>query len=157
VCGWPLCSGWFRWRPVCADDGLWETVELAGGGGWLLWRLICGETKGLSCGSVGAGLQRRRMEVVAEGEGGLSGALWFLWFLASKEKGGRRSVRRESMRDLFCREDGDERSRWLKFQPASGWSGENGEDGDDDGEMALLLLVKGGGQRLVFFLLMSEE
>ena len=38
-----------------------------------------------------------------------------------------------------------------------GWSGENGEDGDDDGEMALLLLVKGGGQRLVFFLLMSEE
>jgi hypothetical protein len=23
----------FRWRPVCADDGLWATMELAGGGG----------------------------------------------------------------------------------------------------------------------------
>jgi len=45
--------------------------------------------------------------------------------------------------------------QWLKFQPASGWSGENRKDGDDDGEMALLLLVKGGGRRLVFFLLRS--
>ena len=69
--------------------------------------------KGLFCGSVGAGLQRRRMEVVAEGEGGMSGALWFLWFLASKEKGGRRSGGRESVRGLFCREDGDECSRGL--------------------------------------------